>query len=141
VCSRDITCDQDVAITGSLTASSKAFLIDHPTDPTKQIAHSCWEGPTPGTMYKYREVDCIHGSNQLALPAYFNLINKDPMVFSSPVGHFGMSYGSVSENTVTLITSKAGKYNILVCADRSDPAVASWTVIRDKPVSPESDDE
>jgi hypothetical protein len=141
-CTRDITCDQDVNITGSLTASSKAFLIDHPTDSTKRIAHSCWEGPDCGTLYKFREVSCIHGSNLIDLPDYFNLINKDAMVFSNPVGHFGMSYGSVNENTVTLVTSKAGKYNVLVCANRADPAVASWTVIRDKPESqPDSEDD
>jgi len=142
VCSKNITCDQDVAITGSLTASTKAFLIDHPGDSSKMIAHSCWEGPTPGTMYKYHKVDCIHGSNFIDLPDYFNLINKDAMVFSNPVGHFRMSYGSVDENVLTLVTSKAGKYNVLVCADRSDPAVKNWTVIRNKPEvqSSESDD-
>jgi hypothetical protein len=140
-CQKDVVCQQDVIITGNMSAATKAFVIDHPGDPTKQIAHSCWEGPSCGTMYKFREVECNHGSNFIDLPNYFNLINKDPMVFSNPVGHFGMSYGSVIGNVITLVTSKAGKYNILVCADRCDPAVKNWTVIRNKPETPEDDDE
>jgi hypothetical protein len=52
---------------------------------------------------------------------------------SSPAGHFGLSYGSVAGNTVTLITSKAGPYNVCVFADRADPGAAGWTDVVDEP--------
>jgi len=65
------------------------------------------------------------------------LIAKDGMVMSSPVGHFGLSHGSIEGNTVRLITSKAGKYNVLVMADRADPAASGFQDVIDEPEAPE----
>ena len=51
----------------------------------------------------------------------------------NPIGHFGLSYGSISGSTVMLVTSKAGKYNICVFADRCDLGAEGWTDIIDEP--------
>ena len=55
------------------------------------------------------------------------------MAMSSPCGHFGLSHGTIEGNTVRLITSKAGKYNIIVMADRADPAAIGFQHVVDEP--------
>ena len=60
------------------------------------------------------------------------------MVMSNDVGHFGLSHGTVTRNTVKLVTSKPVKYNILVMADRADEAAADFKDIVDEvPKDPE----
>jgi len=123
----------DLNCTGTFTAGVKLFNIPYPGKAGKRIQHSCWEGNTCGICYKFREVECTQGTNEFSLPEYYESIAKDGMVMSSPVGHFGLSHGSIDGNTVRLITSKAGKYNVIVMADRADPAAAGFTDVIDEP--------
>ena len=127
----------DLNCTGTFTAGVKNFSIPYPGKDGKRIVHSCLEGDSPGVFYKFREVECVQGANEFSLPQYYDLIAKKGMVMSSPVGHFGLSHGSIEGNTVRLITSKAGKYNVLVMADRADPAAAGFQDVIDEPEAPE----
>jgi len=127
----------DLNCTGTFTAGVKNFSIPYPGKDGKRIVHSCLEGNSPGVFYKFREVECVQGANELSLPQYYDLITENGMVLSNPVGHFGLSHGSVEGNTVRLITSKAGKYNVLVQADRADPAAAGFQDVIDEPEPPE----
>ncbi len=129
--------NDDLNVVDLNVSGTKNFRIAYPGKPDKCIKHSCWEGNSPGTCYKFREVECVKGENDLELPPYFALLNKNAMVFSNPCGHFGLSYGSVTGNTVTVVTSKAGKYNILVCADRNDACCQNYQDVVDAPVEEE----
>ena len=119
--------------TGTFTAGVKNFLIDYPGKPDKQIKHSCIEGNKPRNIYTFKGVELASGENVLQLPEYFKLINAEPMVITSSFKHFGLSYGEVIDNNCIITTNQAGKYNVLVIADRSDSAVDGWTDVVDKP--------
>jgi len=123
----------DFNCTGTFTAGVKNFSIPYPGKTGKRIIHSCLEGRLPGVYYRFREVECTQGANEFLLPEYYELITKNGMVMSSPVGHFGLSHGSIEGNTVRLITSKAGKYNVLVMADRADKCCDGFTDVIDEP--------
>ena len=80
-----ITADQGVAasdafIAGPLTVTAdlnvsgaKNFRITHPQDNTKQLVHSCVEGPECAVFYR-GEAETVDGKAEITLPAYFEAL-------------------------------------------------------------------
>jgi hypothetical protein len=68
-----------VVASGSLTASgTKSFQIDHPLDPENYyLNHFCTEGPEPINAYSGNIVTDERGYATIALPDYFDSINRD----------------------------------------------------------------
>ncbi|MBS1724814.1 MAG: hypothetical protein JSS66_17870 [Armatimonadetes bacterium] len=64
---------------GSFGATgTKAFEIDHPLDPeNKLLDHYCAEGPEPLLVYRGNVVLNSRGEATVALPDYFDAINRD----------------------------------------------------------------
>ncbi len=64
---------------GALTVTgTKAFRIDHPSDPENQyLIHYCSEGPEPLNVYRGNVVTDASGYAVIALPSYFEEINRD----------------------------------------------------------------
>ncbi|GIV03071.1 MAG: hypothetical protein KatS3mg015_1901 [Fimbriimonadales bacterium] len=65
---------------GTLAATgTKSFQIDHPLDPENYcLNHFCSEGPEPYNNYRGNVVTDAKGYATVALPAYFDSINRDP---------------------------------------------------------------
>jgi hypothetical protein len=58
---------------------TKSFQIDHPLYPeTHFLNHFCTEGPEPYNTYRGNVVTDENGYATIALPAYFDSINRDP---------------------------------------------------------------
>ncbi len=77
----------NVDVTGSFTASSKSFLIDHPSDPLNQyLEHSCVESADRKTVYDGFGVADDSGVLEVVLPPYFEALNRDVRYLLSPVG-------------------------------------------------------
>jgi len=115
-------------ISGSLTASSKSFQIDHP-DPLKaeqgmKLRHWVTESDEVGGSLLYRrQVDAIQGNNILEMPEFFKHLASHVMCVASPVRHFGLCWADLDTDDaskVILGTSKAGLYTVLVTARRKD---------------------
>jgi hypothetical protein len=78
----------NLTLTGTLSATSKSFLIDHPTKPGMQLCHGSLEGPENGVYVRGRlDGDTIH------LPEYWT--------------------GLVDPNSITVQLTPVGKYQSL----------------------------
>jgi hypothetical protein len=70
--------DGNVVITGSLTKGSGAFKIDHPQDPeNKYLYHSFVESSDMMSIYTGNVVLDQHGEATVALPEWFEALNRD----------------------------------------------------------------
>ncbi|RMG23705.1 MAG: hypothetical protein D6724_07775 [Armatimonadetes bacterium] len=65
---------------GSFAATgTKSFQMDHPLDPANYyLNHFCTEGPEPYNVYRGNVVTDENGYATIALPDYFDSINRDP---------------------------------------------------------------
>jgi hypothetical protein len=57
-------------------AGVKAFIHDHPTDPTKEIVYICLEGGEAGT-YCRGEGKLENGAAEIELPEHFSLVTNE----------------------------------------------------------------
>lgn len=111
-------------VSDSLSKGSGSFDIAHP-DPKKKethrLRHYFVETPSAGgNIYKY-QIEFVAGDNYIDLPDYYQYLNKDSLVWVSPVKHFGRAWGEVEENRkVRVVVEKKGIYNILIFGDRKD---------------------
>lgn len=77
----------DVLVIGSFSATSKAFIIDHPLDPANQyLYHYSIEAPQPLNLYRGTVVLDGNGSAVVQLPDYFDAINIDFSYQLTPIG-------------------------------------------------------
>ena len=68
----------NVNITGSISKGSGTFKIDHPLDPeNKYLYHSFVESPDMMNIYNGNIVTDANGDANVALPDYFEALNKD----------------------------------------------------------------
>ena len=84
-----ITGSGNVGVAGSFSASSKSFLIDHPTKENKKLEHGCLEGPEFGVYYRGRIQ-----ANTISLPDYWTgLVREDSITVQlTPRGGFQHLY-------------------------------------------------
>lgn len=59
--------------TGTITAAGKSFRIPHPLDDSKDLVHSCLEGPEWGVYYR-GEIVTANGTAEVTLPDYFEAL-------------------------------------------------------------------
>jgi len=116
----------DIRATGVVYGSVKSFDIAHP-DPSKpdmRLRHWVTESNEPGGNLLYRfQVDAVQGNNTIQMPDYFKHLATNVMCVASPVRHFGLCWADLSSedsNQITVGTSKAGKYTVIITAKRSD---------------------
>jgi len=78
-----------LTVNGSLSASSKSFLIDHPTKENKKLEHGCLEGPEFGVYHRGTTQ-----SNTITLPDYWSgLVREDTVTVQlTPRGGFQHLY-------------------------------------------------
>jgi len=77
----------DVIIFGTLTASSKDFKIDHPTDPTnKYLVHASVESSEMMNIYSGNVTTDELGLATVTLPEWFEALNTDFRYQLTPIG-------------------------------------------------------
>lgn len=64
-----------VSVPGSFSASSKSFLIDHPTKENKKLEYGCLEGPEFGVYHRGRVQ-----SNTITLPDYWTALVREETI-------------------------------------------------------------
>jgi len=112
----------------SLAKGSGCFAIPHP-DPAKRatqiLVHSFVESPTEGDNIYRWSVNVENSKNIIKLPDYYKHLNKNDMVWASPVGHFGAAHGTVTEDQDCLVlrANQDGCYNVLLIGTRKDDTV------------------
>ncbi len=81
----DISVTGDVSLTGALTATTKSFLIDHPTKDRMKLQYTCLEGPENAVYVRGRLKD----SSVIELPDYWvGLVDEDTITVNlTPIGH------------------------------------------------------
>lgn len=69
------------AVGNFIASGTKSFRIDHPFDPeNRYLQHYCTEGPEPTNTYRGTAVTDASGQAWVALPDYFDEINRDAHV-------------------------------------------------------------
>jgi hypothetical protein len=82
----------DVTINGRLRASVKSFVIDHPLDPeNKYLSHSSVESPDLMNIYSGEAITDSEGNATVALPDYFEALNRDFRYQLTVVGKFAQA--------------------------------------------------
>lgn len=122
----------NVCVCGTLSKSSGSFKIPHP-DPVKAEAgkflkHSFVESPTAGdNIYRFK-VSTTNLSATIELPDYYKFLNENDQVWVSPVGHFGIAYGTVNadQTAVDLVSNADGEFNVLVIGTRKDKVAKDY---------------
>lgn len=135
----------DVSFAHNVTAASlnvtgsKNFRIDNPANPDEYLYHSAIESDKPRTQY-ILEIDVDETLEAThTMPDWFMGLNGNTCtVFCSPCKHFGAAYGEVLDGVLTIAANQAGKYHILIMAERSDPNVADWVLTEPKPALDET---
>jgi hypothetical protein len=135
-----------MCVCGTLSKSSGSFKIPHP-DPVKAEAgkflkHSFVESPTAGdNIYRFKVV--VTGlSATVELPDYYKFLNENDQVWISPVGHFGIAYGTVNEDqtAINVASNEDGEYNVLVIGTRKDKVAKEyWNGIETNEVENDED--
>jgi hypothetical protein len=111
-------------VNGSFAATTKSFLIDHPTKPGKKLRHGSLEGPENGVYIRGKS-----DSNIIELPEYWTkLIDEDSITVQlTPIGkHQHIYVEKIDNNTVYIQSDEARKnvndlnYYYLILAERID---------------------
>jgi hypothetical protein len=77
----------NVSVSGTLTKGGGAFQIDHPLDPeNKYLQHSFVESPDMMNIYNGNVTLDAQGNATVALPAWFEPLNRDFRYQLTPVG-------------------------------------------------------
>jgi len=109
-----LTTSSDVTF-GKVTATSKSFLINHPTKKGKKLEHGSLEGPENGVYVRGK----VEKNNVIELPEYWTgLVNEDTITVQlTPMGSFQKLYvKEIKDNKVYVEKSGFGKpsffYNV-----------------------------
>jgi len=91
----------ELIIVGDFSATSKSFVITHPTKPGKTLRHGSLEGPEHGVYIRGKLVD----GETIELPDYWiGLVDEDTLTVQlTPSGRFQRLYvDNISNSTVTI---------------------------------------
>jgi hypothetical protein len=79
----------DVRVTGALDKPGGGFRVDHPLDPeNKCLSHSFVESPEMTNIYSGTVTTDDHGDARVALPDYFEALNRDFRYQLTVIGQF-----------------------------------------------------
>jgi hypothetical protein len=91
----------NLQVVGSFAATTKSFVIDHPTKPDMKLRYGSLEGPENGVYVRGR----LNGSNTIELPEYWTkLVNADSITVQlTPIGqHQNLFVKDIADNCVTV---------------------------------------
>ncbi len=114
----------NVQVTGSVSKASGTFKIDHPLDPeNKYLYHSFVESPEMMNVYRGRVVLDASGSAVIAMPAYFEALNREFEYQLTCIGGYSPVFvaSEISGNQFVIAGGKPGmKVSWLVTGVRQD---------------------
>jgi len=124
----------NVQITGNLSATgSKSFVIDHPLDrDNKVLRHAAVESPEVKNIYDGVATMDAKGEAWVALPAYFEALNKDFRYQLTNIGGFAQTYiaSEIQENRFKIAGGKPGlKVSWQVTGVRHDEQIVSHPMV------------
>lgn len=110
----------NVYVAGSLFATTKSFLIDHPTKPGKKLRYGSLEGPENGVYVRGQTQDTV-----IELPEYWTkLVNPESVTVNlTPIGNSKMpSVNRIEGNKVYLNKPWLSKIDCyyIIFAERND---------------------
>jgi hypothetical protein len=90
-----------VSVTGLLSATTKSFIIDHPTKPNHKLRYGSLEGPENGVYVRGR----LKGNNTIELPEYWKeLVHEDSITVElTAIGKHQKLYVEDFDNTKVII--------------------------------------
>lgn len=100
----------DVNISGNLSKGGGSFKIDHPLDPAnKYLYHSFVESPDMMNIYNGNVTTDGNGEATVALPNYFEALNKDFRYQLTVIGQFAQAIvaAEIKDNRFQIKTDKA----------------------------------
>ena len=103
-------------VTGSFAATTKSFVIDHPTKEKHKLRYACLEGPENSVYVRGKTSDSV-----IELPDYWiGLVHEDSITVNvTPIGNHKVWVESINNNSVT-IGSDGSEYFYTVFAERKD---------------------
>jgi len=108
---------------GILSKASGTFTIDHPLDPDNKILnHYFVESPDMTTIYRGTAVLGQNGQAEVLLPAYFDTLNRRPLIQVSAIGS-GDAYikEKVKGNRFVVGGTPGTEVSWIVTGQRRDP--------------------
>ncbi len=100
-----------VHVPGTLTKSAGSFKIDYPLDPAnKTLSHSFIESPDMMNIYNGNVTTNAKGEAMIALPEYFEALNRDFRYQLTVIGQFAQAIvlRKIRDNQFVIKTSKPG---------------------------------
>ena len=103
-------------VVGSFAATTKSFVIDHPTKEKHKLRYACLEGPENSVYVRGKTSDSV-----IELPDYWTgLVHDDSITVNvTPIGNHKVWVESINNNSVT-IGSDGSEYFYTVFAERKD---------------------
>ena len=103
-------------VTGSFAATTKSFVIDHPTKENHSLRYACLEGPENSVYVRGKTSDSV-----IELPDYWKgLVHEDSITVNvTPIGNHKVWVEAINNNSVT-IGSDGSEYFYTVFAERKD---------------------
>ena len=107
-------------VNGSFAATTKSFIIPHPTKENYKLRYACLEGPENSVYIRGRSKNCI-----IELPEYWtNLVHEDSITVTlTPIGDsVNPRIRKIENNQVEVFTKEEGKldYYYIIFAERKD---------------------
>ena len=104
-------------VTGSFAATTKSFVIDHPTKENHKLRYACLEGPENSVYIRGRSSDSV-----IELPDYWvGLVHEDSITVNvTPIGNKNVWVESINNNSVTIGSDDSTEYFYTVFAERKD---------------------
>ena len=107
-------------VVGDFAATSKSFVIDHPTKSGKKLRYASLEGPEQGVYVRGRSQEAV-----IDLPDYWTgLVDEESITVNlTPIGHSAAPrVESIVNNTVNVFSKEEGEldYYYTVYAERKD---------------------
>jgi len=112
----------NLQVVGDFAATSKSFVIDHPTKPGKKLRYASLEGPEQGVYVRGRSQESV-----INLPDYWTgLVDEESITVNlTPIGHSATPrVESINQNAINVFTLEEGDldYYYTVYAERKDIA-------------------
>ena len=109
--------DYNLEVIGSFAATTKSFVIDHPTKENHQLRYACLEGPENSVYVRGRSSDPV-----IELPDYWvGLVHDDSITVNvTPIGNKNVWVESINNNSVTIGSDDSTEYFYTVFAERKD---------------------
>jgi len=115
----------NVYVNGTLSKAGGSFKIDHPLDPAnKYLEHSFVESPDMMNVYNDNITTDANGNATVALPNYFEALNRDYRYQLTVIGQFAQAIvqDEIKDNQFTIKTDKPNvKVSWQVTGIRQDP--------------------